>query len=264
MTHPVGTKAWRKGWRKRWHEGSSYRQLTLLQRVLLHWVEENANDEGMAGPTTRVWLAKLMSCPSERVSKSSVHRAAVTLERAGMVRREAGQVPGRVPGHAPMLYIRENWAEYQDKPDKAGQDPGKVMSDTRDDLAEEGRREQKKQKKEETTPPEAALPPDTDWPELLKAMTESWATRHGGKKLALLGRDFKPLRALVVSLTDVEVWRRWEIYLANPDPFYTGHPVSLFCSQVNRFVDAPAREPSFKEPWEGESPKGLKEWRENT
>jgi hypothetical protein len=259
LAHPDGTRAWRKAWRKRWHEGSSYRQLTCLQRELLRWIEENADDDGRAGPTTFVWLARLLSCPTERVSKSAVHRASVALEKAGMVRREAGQAPGRAPGHGPMSYVRENWSEYQGQPSEVGQPPGRKASDPRDNLAEEGRGKQKKQK---TTAPEAPLPEGTDWSGLVAAMSKAWAGRYEGAKFVWLGKDWKTLRALVVSLTDTEVWRRWEIYLANTDKFYTGHPLDLFASHISRFVVAPAPDRGFREPWEGESPKGPSEWRE--
>jgi hypothetical protein len=246
-SHPDGTKAWRKGWRKRWREGSSFRALSPLARMLLIWIEDNADDEGMAGPTTERWLAGLMSCPSEKVSRDAIHRAASALIRAGLVSKRPHLDPHHKPRLAPTVYVRANWKEYQGAKEEPHLDPHLENRDTRTYLAEEGRGKQKKQK---TTAPEAPLPPGTQWQELLEAMCREWGLLYTGKKLVLLGKDFKPLRALVVSLTDDEVYRRWQIYLTNSDPFYTGHPVSLFCSQVNRFVVAPAREASFQEPWE--------------
>jgi hypothetical protein len=259
MAHPDGTRAWRKSWRKKWREGSSYRSLTSIQKVVLAWVEENADDDGRAGPTTERWLAGVLSSPREKVSRDAIHRAMAALIRAGLVSKHPHQEPHQEPHLAPTVYVRTNWKEYQDKQDDPHQDTHRLVDDTRTYLAEESRGKQKKQK---TTAPEAPLPEGTDWSGLVAAMSKAWADRYGGAKFVWLGKDWKTLRALVVSLTDTEVWRRWEIYLANTDKFYTGHPLDLFASQVSRFVVAPAPDRSFREPWEGESPKGPSEWRE--
>jgi hypothetical protein len=171
--------------------------------------------------------------------------------------------PGARGGTTVRLINVLNYRKYQDVPeDEPGQPQDQPRDQPRDNPgADQNKGTKKQEKKKETTAPEAPLPEGTDWSGLLAAMSRVWAEKYDGKKLVLLGRDFKPLRALVVSLTDEEVFRRWANYLGNPDPFYAGHPVGLFVSQVNRFVVAPAPR-TFREPWEGASPVGPQDWRE--
>jgi hypothetical protein len=194
------------------------------------------------------------------VSRGVVERAMRAFHALGMVTfTDLG--PGARGGTTVRLVNVLNYRKYQDVPeDEAGQPQDQPRDQPRDNPgADQNKGTKKQENKKETTPPEAALPEGTDWSGLLAAMSKAWATKYDGKKLVLLGKDFKPLRSLVCSLTDVEVWRRWEIYLANDDKFYTGHPVALFCSQVNRFVVAPASD-RFREPWEGASPVSPQDW----
>lgn len=226
---PDGTRAWRKSWRKRWREGSSYRSLTVLQRVVLGWIEDNADDQGRAGPTTERWLAQVMSSRHERVSRDAIHRAIVGLERAGLVSKYPHQEPHQEPHLAPTVYVRVNWEEYQGKADDPHQEPHSMLDGPRTDLAEVSRSKQRKKNG-------AASAAQPGWQELIAGINGCWTATYQGQKYVWQGRDFKALKALRASLADDEILRRFGIYLANRDAFYSGHPVGNFCSQVNRFV----------------------------
>jgi hypothetical protein len=116
LAHPDGTKAWRKGWRRRWRDGSSFRSLSPLARCIVLWVEENADDAGQVTTTIR-HLTRLMACSDRRMSppRMTVWRALCEAERAGILRREAGQDAGQDAGQAPTTITRVNFKEYQER-----------------------------------------------------------------------------------------------------------------------------------------------------
>lgn len=223
------TRPWRKSHRRKYREGSTYRDLTLLQRELLRWIEDNADDQGRAGPTTERWLAQVFSSRYETISRDAVHRASVALERVGLALREPHQEPHLSPHLAPTVYVRVNWDKYQDKPESPHQEPHRKVDDSRTDLEEVSRGLKKKM----GSAADAAAP---GWQELVAGLDGCWTATYQGQKYVWQGRDFKAMKALRKSIPDAEILRRFGNYLSNRDPFYAGHPVGLFCSQVNRFV----------------------------
>jgi hypothetical protein len=253
MAHPDGTKAWRKSWRKRWRDGSSYRGLSVLAREIVRYVEDNADDAGKVTTTIR-HLTAVMACRDPRLSppRMTVWRALQEAVRAEILRTDAGQQAGQQAGHAPTTITRVNFREYQEREEGSGTTSGTGLEA---EAGLSGRREQKKAEKK-TTPAEAGeRAPHPDWHALIEAINGAWTQKHKAK-LVWHGKDWKPLRALLESVGADEIIRRWTNYLANDDKFYAGHPLGLFLSQVNRFVVGRVEQPSFREPWEGESPTG--------
>lgn len=242
MAHPEGTKAWRKSHRRKWRDGSSYRSLNLLQREILRWVEDNADDQGRTPPTGQHYLAKLLSSAREVISRDQIQRAVVGLEKSGLVLREPHSVPHKDPHKEPhkiaTVYVRANFAEYQTNESEPHKDPHKVSGG-------EPRLGGRRGRSGRETTEGAEAPPAAGWQALIATLTTAWQGRYPGTQLVWAGRDFKALKTLLGSIPEAEIVRRFSNYLTNPDPFYAGHPVTTFCSQVNRFVAAPVRAAGF-------------------
>ncbi len=259
---PDGTRAWRKGWRKRWREGSSFRALSPLARLLVIWVEDNADDDGQVTTTIR-HMEKIFSCGDHRLSPSrgAIWRALREAKKAEILRTGSGQESEQEAGKLPTTITRVNFKEYQEAPEEK-------RAEKRAGLEKEAglssRGTQKNAEKKPTPATAGDRPEHADWRALIEALNGAWTQKHGAK-LVWLGKDWKPLRALLDDLGADEIIRRWLNYLGNEDKFYAGHPLGLFLSQVNRFVVGPAA-PTFREPWEGASPTapGSPEWPEPT
>lgn len=117
-------KPWRKSWRKRWLATSSYRRLSLLQREILRYVEENADDTGAVRVSKR-YLADICSSPRERVSPSAVWRAVQALSRDCLLSCtvDTDRKADRKADHNPWTLTRVNFKEYQEAKPNPDRDP---------------------------------------------------------------------------------------------------------------------------------------------
>ena len=233
---PEGTKPWRKGWRKRWREGSSFRGLSLVAKVLVLWVEENANDQGRVVTTIR-HLTSMVSGKHyrQKVPRMTVWRALKEATDAGVLVTEAGQDAGQANIHPPTIITRCNYKDYQDKETDIPGEAGQAL------VTEAGRSSRGRQKKQITTCPEAAPPgppPVVSIPcvgkhlheyGVTQAQVASWAVAYPGVNVP-------------GELEKARVWCE-----ANPTKRKTHGGVPRFLvSWLNRAQDRPSSQPSLR------------------
>ena len=228
MGLPEGTRPWRKAWRKRWRDGSSYRQLSLLQREVLRWIEENSDDEGKV-TTTSDYLAQMMSAPRHRVSRSSAHCAVHALVDAGQVIvHDAGQNTG----HAPMTLVRVRFREYQEQDSDAGQMTGQVTGH------EPGSSSRGRQKKAEKKAPRGA--PDPRHAPLVSRLVAVFAEVKGTPYAFQAGKDAAAVKALLSFGDDAEIEARWRKGLQLGARWPGCHTFAELRAKWNNLAGAPA------------------------
>jgi hypothetical protein len=147
---PVGTKPWRKAWRKRWRVGSSFVALSMPAKLVVMWVEENADDTGSATTTTR-YLASVIGGAHHKagVARMVVWRAIREAASAGILRIEPGQEAGHESGHAPTKLTRVNFKEYQEREESTGTGTGTGLG-VEPGLSSRGKQKKQKQQLPET------------------------------------------------------------------------------------------------------------------
>jgi hypothetical protein len=197
---PEGTKAWRKGWRKRWREGSSFRSLSLPAKMIVIWVEENANDEGRVVTTIR-HLAKMISGGhgKQKVPRMTLWRALQEAVDAGLLVTEAGQQAGQQEVQPPTIITRCNFKDYQDSVEEVGTASGTAL------VTQAGRSSRRRQRKQKEDPQLVALV------DALKATYREVKGEDMDWRGASYG-DLAGIRAILSD--DGEVQRRWRIFVA--------------------------------------------------
>jgi hypothetical protein len=93
----------------------------LAGKVVVHWVEENCDDEGQVVTTMR-HLAAMMSGDhgKTKVNRMRAWRALQEAVAAGILRTEALQDPLQGAGHSPTRITRVNFKTYQDRDEASG------------------------------------------------------------------------------------------------------------------------------------------------
>jgi len=202
--NPQGhTKAWRKSWRKRWREGSTYRQLTLLERSIVSFVEDNADDEGRVTTTTR-FLAEMMTPMGgghNPVSNVAVWRALKKCVEMGVltteVDRKVKQMMQCRLQSGPTTLTRVNYRRYQDP---ITQD---VTEDVTEVVSKVLRSSRGRQKKAER---------DLVLDALVDAMRQKYE-EIVGEPYDYQDRQLGDLQAVRSLIPDDEVLKRWEGFL---------------------------------------------------
>ena len=198
---PEGTKAWRKGWRKRWREGSSFRALSMPAKMIVIWVEENANDEGRVVTTVR-HLAKMIGGThgKQRVPRMTLWRALQEAVDAGLLVTEAGQQAGQQEVQPPTIITRCNFKDYQESDESSGTASGTAL------VTQAGRSSRRMQKKKKEDPQLAAL---------VDGMRQAFQT-HRGEVLDIQKAAWGDLAAVRSILADDgEVLRRYTLFVAD-------------------------------------------------
>lgn len=200
---PNQTKAWRKSWRKRWREGSSYRQLSTLERCIVSYVEDNADDEGRVTTTTR-FLAEVMT-PMGRghhqVSNVTVWRAIQRCVELGVltadVVEKVKQNSQRNSQHGPTTLTRVNYRRYQDP---VAEDVTELVTDVVEEVKRSSRGKQKKAER------------DLVLDALVDAMRQKYL-EVVGEAYDYQDRQLGDLIAVRSLIPDDEILRRWEDFL---------------------------------------------------
>ena len=153
MAIPEGTKAWRKSWRRKWREESSFRDLSPLSKLLVGWVEDNADDDGSVTSTVR-YLSAMLGGKHKRhkIPRMTLWRALKEAERVGLIVTEAGQLAGQDWGQQPTKITRVNFRVYQVDANTSGTTSGTDMA------LEAGRSSRSIRGAEKTSPVTQALP----------------------------------------------------------------------------------------------------------
>jgi hypothetical protein len=77
----------------------------------------------------------------------------------------------------------------------------------------------------------------------VKHFCACYATKYGREYIFRGGRDGKTVKALITSIKLDKLKLAASRYLANNDPFYAGHDLGRFASDINRFLDGgPSKE----------------------
>ena len=205
---PEGTKPWRKGWRKRWREDSSFRSLSPIAKVVVFWVEENANDQGRVVTTMR-HLALMVGGRDHRVKvpRMTVWRAVREACAAGILRTEAGQQALQGELQPPTIITRCNFEEYQSQVDI---DQDATVTGLGAEAGRSSRGMQKKQKKKD---PPASRRSDPELEGVQAGFLVAYQQAMG-EGMPWTGPDWGVLQRLrKLGVGDTEILRRWNRFL---------------------------------------------------
>jgi hypothetical protein len=229
---PEGTKPWRKAWRRRWREGSSFRGIGLPAKLIVIWVEENADDSGTALVTLRQ-LSRYLSGPHHKqtVPLTTTHRALHEAIRAGLLVAEAERPWIEKRNGSPSRITRVKFATYQHEPAGSGTGTGTPLDR---EAEHSSRRRQKKQREEtEETPGDKRRPASSPLfgPTRLRLETVFEEVMGAGAKyLFAYGRDGAALKRLLASATPAEIDLRWRSALR-----HKGYPTVRTVAQLAQF-----------------------------
>ena len=216
---PPDTRAWRKSWRKRWRRGSSYRDLTLLQRELLRYIEDNAGDDGSI-LATRDQLSEALSSPREIVSRDAVRCATAALSHKGLILTT--QQTTQNSTRTITRYVRVNFREYQEQ-------AGLTTQVTTQQTTHSSRGKQRKQKED----PQLAA--------LVAALGQKYRDRTG-EPLDIPPKQMGDLQAIRNATgDDPEVLRRWDLFLG--DKYYPTKSINRFRAAQSKYTTRKKRKP---------------------
>jgi hypothetical protein len=188
-----------------------------VAKLAVLWVEENADDEGVAEVTVRQMAAALGGQHhQQRLSPMAVWRAWQEAKKAGLILVEVGQVSTRECYGSPSKITRVNFKAYQKReeepvtPPVTGM-PSEVL------LSSRGRQRTEKKPSDLTVAVEA-----------LKSSLEASYQAARGDGLDWPKSAYGDLKAIRKSLheDDAELMRRWGLFLA--DKFYPTKNVNRF------------------------------------
>lgn len=72
-------------------------------------------------------------------------------------------------------------------------------------------------------------------------LVATWSEAHEGKKPAWNSKHWIQHAKLYALQGETEIRQRWPRFLADPDPFFAGHPLAVFCSQFDRWIEEAPR-----------------------
>jgi hypothetical protein len=209
---PPDSKAWRKSWRKKWRKGSTYRGCTLIQREILHYVEDNAGDDGSVIVTVGQ-LAEYLSSSREVISRSNIQKATAALTKKGLLLGIQQSIQGSI--HTITRYVRVNYKEYQEPT------PERIQLGIQQGILSSRGRQKQTEKSIQLTA-------------LVAAMRQKYRDRTG-EDLDIPDRTLGDLKAVQkVTRDDAETLRRWESFLE--DKFYPTKNLNRFRAAQSKYA----------------------------